>query len=144
MWRKRKELNAKSNNKRLSIMSSEIYLLLASQLTPFRQNQFILVITKLVLKVILGHSSSRLLSISSVFCVRHWRHWTEGKCCHIYFYPFYLFFFQPVVICFVQNIPLSEGYANNLEKKSKQGRGKKKRKKVTERSTLQLNNFADV
>lgn len=54
-----------------------------------------------------------------------------------------------MVIWFVQNILLSEGYANNLEKKSKQGRGKKKKKKEGHRKVnfageTIANNSADV
>lgn len=52
-----------------------------------------------------------------------------------------------MVIWFVQNILLSEGYANNLEKKSKQRRGKKKKeghRKVNFAGETIANNSADV
>lgn len=53
-----------------------------------------------------------------------------------------------MVMWFVQNILLSEGYANNLEKKSKQRRGKKKKKeghrKVNFAGEAIANNSADV
>lgn len=54
-----------------------------------------------------------------------------------------------MVIWFVKNILLIEGYANNLEKKSKQRRGEKKRKKKGHRkvnfaSETIANNSADV
>ena len=66
----------------------------------------------------------------------------------IFIFTHFTFFFQPMVMWFVQNILLSEGYANNLEKKSKQRRGKKKKKeghrKVNFAGETIANNSADV
>lgn len=126
-------------------MFAEIYLLLASKLTPCRQNQFILVITKLVLKVILHQGSvkhSHLFLASDIEDIGLKENFI------IFIFTHFTFFFQPMVIWFVQNILLSEGYANNLEKKSKQRRGKKKKKeghrKVNFAGETIANNSADV